>query len=130
FLGSVALACPSAAAPSENAASASGPSAKKESKKEAKKDSKKKVKKKPGKASQDDKSEDVKPAGFAVEKPSAETQTQKSAEERGINPCNTPDHGWGSYDKWSRAPSMGQLIMPSKKTFVAKDGGFDVMFHF
>ncbi|MBK7580023.1 MAG: hypothetical protein IPI67_07425 [Myxococcales bacterium] len=68
-------------------------------------------------------------ANWVVQKPTAATQTQKSAEERGINPCNTPDKGWGVYDKWSRAPSMGQMISPGKGG-IASNGGFDVVFHF
>lgn len=72
---------------------------------------------------------DTKPANWVVQKPGAETQTQKSAEERGINPCNTPDKGWGVYDKWSRAPSMGQMISAGKGG-IASNGAFDVMFHF
>ncbi|MCC6903524.1 MAG: hypothetical protein IT377_31440 [Polyangiaceae bacterium] len=72
---------------------------------------------------------DTKPANWVIEKPSADTQTQKTADERGINPCNTPDKGWGVYDKWSRAPSMGQMISPGKGA-IAANGGFDVMFHF
>lgn len=64
-----------------------------------------------------------------VEKPADWTQTQKTSAERGVNPCNTPDEGWGIYDGWSRAPSMGQMISPQKGG-IARDGSFDVMFHF
>lgn len=64
-----------------------------------------------------------------VDKPADWTQTQKTSAERGINPCNTPDEGWGIYDTWSRAPSMGQMISPQKGG-ITRDGGFDVMFHF
>ncbi|WP_437592230.1 hypothetical protein [Sorangium sp. So ce1000] len=46
-----------------------------------------------------------------------------------INPCMTPDPGWGIYDPWSRAPSMGQMIMPHKGG-ITKRGGFDVIIHF
>ncbi|WP_437817411.1 hypothetical protein [Sorangium sp. So ce1078] len=46
-----------------------------------------------------------------------------------INPCMTPDPGWGVYDRWSRAPSMGQMIMPHRGG-VTKRGGFDVIIHF
>ncbi|KYF53868.1 hypothetical protein BE08_42800, partial [Sorangium cellulosum] len=46
-----------------------------------------------------------------------------------INPCMTPDPGWGVYDRWSRAPSIGQMIMPHKGG-VTKRGGFDVIIHF
>ena len=63
-------------------------------------------------------------------KPPQWTQTQKSVAERGgINPCNTPNPGWGDYTKWSRAPSMGQMVMPRDTSLIA-DGNFDVMFHF
>ncbi len=62
-------------------------------------------------------------------KPDASTQTQKSAKERGVNPCNTPDPGWGTYTHWDRAPSIGQMIMPERGG-VTRGGGFDVMFHF
>ncbi|WP_437512305.1 hypothetical protein [Sorangium sp. So ce1099] len=46
-----------------------------------------------------------------------------------INPCMTPDPGWGVYDPWSRAPSIGQMIMPHRGG-VTKRGGFDVIIHF
>lgn len=62
-------------------------------------------------------------------KPDASTQTQKTAKERGVNPCNTPDPGWGTYTHWDRAPSIGQMIMPERGGVTA-GGGFDVMFHF
>ncbi|MEZ4311537.1 MAG: hypothetical protein R3F14_26170, partial [Polyangiaceae bacterium] len=47
----------------------------------------------------------------------------------GINPCMTPDPGFGKYDGWSRAVSMGQMIAP-KSGGIRKDGGFDVIIHF
>lgn len=68
-------------------------------------------------------------ARFVAMKPPPSTQTQKSSKERGINPCNTPDPGFGVYDRWSRAPSMGQMIMPQRGG-VLSSGRFDVMFHF
>jgi hypothetical protein len=64
-----------------------------------------------------------------LKKPPAQTQSSKSAKERGINPCNTQDPGFGIYERWSRAPSMGQMIMPVKGG-VSPAGEFDVMFHF
>ncbi|HVJ20443.1 MAG TPA: hypothetical protein VM686_33745 [Polyangiaceae bacterium] len=64
-----------------------------------------------------------------LKKPPAITQTSKSAKERGVNPCNTRDPGFGIYDRWSRAPSMGQMIAPQKGG-VSPAGLFDVMFHF
>lgn len=69
-------------------------------------------------------------ASFIARKPPAATQVSKTAAERGgVNPCNTPDPGFGLYEKWSRGIDMGQLIMPSNKRF-ARGGQFDVMFHF
>lgn len=47
----------------------------------------------------------------------------------GIHPCMTPDPGFGAYDGWSRAVSMGQMIAP-KSGGVRKDGGFDLIIHF
>ncbi len=47
----------------------------------------------------------------------------------GINPCMTPDNGFGLYDGWSTAPSIGQMIAP-KKGGVTKSGGFDLIVHF
>jgi hypothetical protein len=47
----------------------------------------------------------------------------------GINPCMTPDPGWGAYNRWSREPSMGQMIMPHKGG-IRKNGAFDVLIHF
>jgi hypothetical protein len=64
-----------------------------------------------------------------LKKPPPVTQTSKSAKERGINPCNTKDPGFGIYQRWSRAPSMGQMIAPARGG-VSRSGAFDVMFHF
>jgi hypothetical protein len=67
--------------------------------------------------------------GFIARKPGAATQVSKSVAERGVNPCDTKDPGFGLYDRWTRGIDMGQLIMPSSKRF-AKGDKFDVMFHF
>lgn len=64
-----------------------------------------------------------------VAPPPSWTQTQKSASDRGVNPCNTPDPGFGVYDRWDRAPSIGQMIMPQRGG-ITRSGRFDVMFHF
>ncbi|MDF3066867.1 MAG: uncharacterized protein K0R38_2468 [Polyangiaceae bacterium] len=69
------------------------------------------------------------PASFVAKKPPPSTQTSKSIAERGGNPCNTPDPGFGIYDKWTRGIDMGQLVMPTSKRF-ARGGQFDVVFHF
>jgi hypothetical protein len=69
-------------------------------------------------------------AGFIAVKPPRSTQVSKTIAERGgVNPCNTPDPGFGLYDKWTRGIEMGQLIMPTQNKF-ARGGRFDVMFHF
>ena len=41
----------------------------------------------------------------------------------------TPDPGWGIYDRWSSAPSIGQMIAPHKGG-ITKRGSFDVIIHF
>jgi hypothetical protein len=66
---------------------------------------------------------------WVTAKPTSETQTQKAATTRGVNPCNTPDAGFGIYDRWSRESSIGQLIMPQRGG-ITGDGAFDVMIHF
>jgi hypothetical protein len=69
------------------------------------------------------------PAASAA--PTAPAKASKPPKKRrgGIHPCMTPDPGFGAYDKWSRAVSMGQMIAP-KAGGVRKDGGFDVIIHF
>jgi hypothetical protein len=66
---------------------------------------------------------------WIVEKPDRSTQHEKPASERGVNPCATPDPGFGVYGKWDRAPSMGQMIVPERGG-LTKAGEFDVMIHF
>jgi hypothetical protein len=47
----------------------------------------------------------------------------------GINPCMTPDPGFGIYDTWSRKVTMGQLLAPQKGG-VSPSGAFDLIVHF
>jgi hypothetical protein len=47
----------------------------------------------------------------------------------GINPCMTPDPGFGIYDPWSGGLSMGQVLLPHRGG-VTKSGGFDLVIHF
>ena len=56
---------------------------------------------------------------------------KRPAKERrgGIHPCMTPDPGFGIYDGWSTAPSVGQMIAPHKGG-ITKSGGFDLVVHF
>jgi hypothetical protein len=131
-LGLALVTAPAAAEPEPVPEPAAAPATKK---KQSAKAEKKKDKRKEAidrVAKKGDKKADapaVKSAGWVMEKPAPETQTQKTAKERGVNPCNTPDPGWGIYDHWSRAPSMGQMIMPQKGGVTAS-GSFDVVFHF
>ena len=87
----------------------------------------------PGKSSdksdKDKKDERDSQKDWSKRKPDASTQTQKSSAERGgINPCLSPDPGWGVYDHWSRAPSVGQMIAPQRGGISA--GNFDLVVHF
>jgi hypothetical protein len=69
------------------------------------------------------------PPQWVTKKPPRSTQTQKSARARGINPCLTPDPGFGNYGFWDRSPSMGQMIVPEDLR-LGRRGEFDVVFHF
>jgi hypothetical protein len=64
-----------------------------------------------------------------MQKPAPATQRSKSVAERGINPCNTPDPGFGAYEHWVRAPGGGLVMLPKRST-VSERGEFDVVFHF
>jgi len=71
------------------------------------------------------------PDGAAGDATSTPAKKRRPAKERpgGINPCMTPDPGFGLYDGWSRAISMGQLLAP-KRGGVTKSGAFDLLIHF
>lgn len=66
---------------------------------------------------------------WVTAKPAPTTQTQKTAKLRGINPCMTPDPGFGIYGGWRRDVSMGQYLQPARGG-LRRDGSFDVLFHF
>jgi hypothetical protein len=66
---------------------------------------------------------------FIAPKPPAWTQVQKTAKERGVNPCNTKDPGFAVYDGWTRGITVGQAILPQRGG-VTPSGKFDVMIHF
>lgn len=63
-----------------------------------------------------------------MQKPAPSTQVQKSSAERGVNPCNTPDPGFGSYDRWIKN-GMAMVLVPHRGAVNAA-GEFDVVFHF
>ncbi len=46
-----------------------------------------------------------------------------------VDPCNTPDEGFGVYDPWDTSISKGQMLAPQMGG-VTKDGGFDLIVHF
>jgi hypothetical protein len=80
----------------------------------------------PGRAQPAAKAARVAPgAAYVAPKPPAWTQKQKSSRERGENPCNTPDPGFGAFERWTRDVSIGQVIVPKKRR-----GVYDVMIHF
>ena len=68
-------------------------------------------------------------ASYIARKPAPGTQVQKSVAERGINPCLTPDPGFGIYSKWEGGIGMGQFISPVHGGFTSR-GDFDLMVHF
>jgi hypothetical protein len=57
------------------------------------------------------------------------TQSERTADERGVNPCWSPDPGFGDYGAWDYSPSIGQMLVPQKLELDA-DGKVPVMFHF
>lgn len=68
-------------------------------------------------------------SAWVTAKPAHFTQFEKPASERGINPCATPDPGWGIYAHWTREPTMGQMITPERGG-ISANGDFDLMIHF
>jgi LysM repeat protein len=65
-----------------------------------------------------------------LEKPPARTQTQKESKDRGgVHPCMVEDPGFGVFEQWNRAPTMGQALIPARGG-VTKAGSFDLMVHF
>lgn len=46
-----------------------------------------------------------------------------------INPCMTPDPGFGIYARWTRKISMGQMLAPQRGG-ITKSGKFDLIVHF
>jgi hypothetical protein len=67
----------------------------------------------------------------AAEKPAEEAPKPVAKKRRGgINPCMTPDPGFGIYEPWNGSGmSVGQVLMPHQGG-VSKNGQFDVVVHF
>jgi hypothetical protein len=63
-----------------------------------------------------------------AEAPAAAPARPKKPRPGGVNPCMTPDPGFGVYDGW-QSVSGGHMIAP-KHGGVTKTGGFDLVVHF
>lgn len=76
--------------------------------------------------------EDQQPA-LAKEGPKHEAPKRrrraKAKRRGGVNPCMTPDPGWGVYDRWTRNISMGQMMAPHSGG-ITPSGAFDLIVHF
>lgn len=63
-------------------------------------------------------------------KPASQVQPIAKKRRGGINPCMTPDPGFGIYDHWNGSGlSMGQALMPHRGG-ISKSGQFDLVIHF
>src|SRR5580698_6387941 len=68
----------------------------------------------------------------AVDPPSDEAPKHVAAKKRrgGINPCMTPDPGFGIYDGWNgTGMAVGQVLLPHQGG-IGKNGQFDLVIHF
>jgi len=69
------------------------------------------------------------PPGKAKNAPAPARRKTKRKRKGKLNPCMTPDPGWGIYDKWSRNISMGQMLAPQRGGLTPR-GSFDLLVHF
>lgn len=53
----------------------------------------------------------------------------KPVSERGDNPCNTLDPGFGAYQPWTKLSGSGQALVP-KRIELTRAGEFDLVVHF
>ncbi len=76
-----------------------------------------------------DSAKSEKRAKSAKQKRKADERRRADRKRRGgINPCMTPDPGFGIYDKWSTV-GIGRLLAPQRGG-VTRKGGFDLIVHF
>jgi hypothetical protein len=69
-------------------------------------------------------------ANWVLTRPDYRAQAPKSVAARGVNPCLTPEPGYGDYGAWRRSGlTYGQILIP-KVLKLDPRGGFDVVFHF
>ncbi len=69
------------------------------------------------------------PPAWVTAAPPRDTQRERSSRQRGVNPCSSPDRGFGNYHRWDRSPSIGQMIVPKNLT-LDDDGHFPLVIHF
>jgi hypothetical protein len=69
------------------------------------------------------------PPEWVTARPPSSTQVERSTEERGINPCNVPDPGFGGFTKWAGAGGSAYVMVP-KALIEAKAKNYDVVVHF
>ncbi|MBN1605020.1 MAG: hypothetical protein JW940_00220 [Polyangiaceae bacterium] len=61
--------------------------------------------------------------------PRAADQVEKTAAERGgIDPCQSPDDGFGIYERWRVGTGAGRLLVPQR--FLPWPDSFDLVLHF
>lgn len=53
----------------------------------------------------------------------------RGASTDGVNPCNTPDPGFGDYHPWDRGIAFGQALIPKRGALDSR-GAFDLILHF
>ncbi len=64
-----------------------------------------------------------------ADKPADKPAPPKKKRRGGINPCMTPDPGFGIYDGWGGGLTVGHILLPHKGG-ITKAGSFDVIIHF
>ncbi|HMR06487.1 MAG TPA: hypothetical protein PKA88_11935 [Polyangiaceae bacterium] len=69
------------------------------------------------------------PGAFPDARPDKELQYSRTAQERGVLPCEAPDPGWGGHEAFVAMRPRGQLLWPRAKS-VARGGEFDLVVHF
>jgi hypothetical protein len=68
-------------------------------------------------------------AAWISARPAQDLRYERSSAERGgINPCNTPEPGWGRFTHW-RQLADGLITLPESGA-VRADGTFDLVLHF
>ncbi len=69
------------------------------------------------------------PFHFDSLRPSPKHFRERSAKERGVNPCAMPDPGFGQFSSWEHGTGLGKLMKP-KQSHLQVDGRFDLVAQF